>query len=117
MSLIASGLSLIHQTTVERDTATGTNPHGGKAAPDWQPHLTALPCFYWATTGSEPTDATTQVVAQDMRLLVQLGTDVTEQDRLGDITYRGGTIVAGPTGIRAVLHHHDHLEVVLLRIS
>jgi hypothetical protein len=117
MSLASVGLSLIHETTIERDASTGTNPWGGKDTPDWQPYLTDLPCRYWVTTGMEQTDAISQVVVEDMRLIVQLGTDVTEQDRLGDITYRGATIVAGPVGIRAVLAHHDHLELVLVRIS
>ena len=117
MSLISTGLPLVHRATVQRDASTGIDAMGNKDVPDWQTHISDLPCFYWATAGSEMTDATTQVVLQDMRLLVKLGTDVTEKDRIGDITNRGDVIVNGSIGIRAVLAHEDHLELILVRIS
>lgn len=116
MSLVSSGLSLIHVTTVERDESEPAG-WGDASVPDWQPHLTSLRCRYWATFGREQMDAESQVVIEDMRLIVPLGTDVTEKDRLGDITYQGTTIVTGPVGIRAVLAHKDHLELILVRLG
>jgi hypothetical protein len=117
MSLVASRLSLTHRTTVQRDVQAGTNAWGGKGTPEFQDHLTDLACRYWVETGHEQTDATSQVVVEDMRLIVPIGTDITEKDRLGDITSRGTTIVTGPVGIRAVLAMDDHLELVLVRLS
>lgn len=116
MSLTSTGLSLTHQVTVQRNQ-TGDAAWGVAAAPDWQDHLVGLACRYWATAGRERVTAETETVVEDMRLIVQLGTDVTVGDRLGDITSRDVTLVSGPVGIRAVLATDDHLELVLERIS
>lgn len=120
MSLVSSRLSLIHRVTVERDDNILMSPGdgwGNPQPPDWDDHLTDLPCRIWTQAGREAVDATTFVVVEDMRLVVELGTDVTEHDRLGDVTYRGDTIITGPIGIRAVLHNQDHLELVLVQLS
>lgn len=118
MSLVSSRVSLLHRTTVERDANAGTSDGWGQAQPaDWQAHLSDLPCRVWTRAGREQIDAATSIVAEDMRLVVELGTDVTEQDRLGDVTYRGDTIVAGPISIRAVVARKDHVELFLERIA
>jgi hypothetical protein len=119
MSLVAARLSLTHRCTIERDTNAGTpDAWGTPETPSWQPHLTELPCRGWTRAGVETADATTTTVVEDMRLIVSLGTDVTEQDRVNGVTDRGTTIIiAGPVGIRAVIGRKDHLELVLVRIS
>ena len=118
MSLVSSRLSLTHLCTIERDQNAGTSTDGWSAVPDWQPHLTDQPCRMWATAGRETvTDQTTVVVVQDNRLVLPLGTDVTEHDRVTDVTYRGTTILAGPLQIRAVLHNTDHLELLLVQVQ
>lgn len=117
MGLVSSRLSLTHRVTIQRDANAGTADNwGAPATPDWQNYLT-VPCRAWTTAGHEAVDASTLVVVEEMRLLVTLDTDVTERDRISVVTYRGNTIVAGPVGIRAVLRHHDHLELVLVRIA
>lgn len=119
MSLIASRLSLIHRATIQRDQNAGTiGTDGFPETPDWQDHLTGLPCRLWATAGRETvTDRTTVVVVEDLRLFCTVDTDVTTADRLGDVTWRGDTILAGPVSIRAVLRHLDHLELILVRVD
>lgn len=117
MSLASTRLSLIHRCTIERDTATA----GSWGTPDtanWQTHLTDVPCRTWAAAGREAVENTTTVtVVEDVRVIVPLGTDVTERDRVASVTYRGGNVQEGPLGIRAVLHRADHLELVLVRIA
>jgi hypothetical protein len=51
-------------------------------------------------------------------MIVPLGSDVTEQDRISaaGVTYRGTTIITGPIGIRAVNPRKDHLELILTRV-
>lgn len=116
MSLISSRLSLVHRCALERATAAaGSWNVPGPAT--WGDHLTDVPCVMNMNAGRERTDDDTAVVIEDIRLLVPLGTDVTERDRIGDISFRGDTILDGPTGIRAVLHRRDHLELVLVRLS
>lgn len=118
MSLLSSRLSLIHRCTIERDASEGTtNARGNAVAPSWQPLTTDLPCRVWVNAGQEAVDATTTAIVEDMRLFLTVDTDVTEQDRIGDVMLRGATYLVGPIGIRAVLRHHDHLELVLKRIS
>lgn len=119
MSLASSRLSMTHRCTLERDTHAGSpDSWGGTLPVDWEPYLTDVPCRAWASAGREAvTDTTTVVVVEELRLIVSLGTDVTEQDRVASVTYRGQTTQAGPLGIRAVLTHQDHLELVLVKIS
>ena len=119
MSLVASRLSLTHLATIERDANAGTSDAWGTPnPPDWQAHLSDQPCRTWATAGREVvTDTTTIVVVEDVRLIVPLGTDVTEADRVASVTYRGGTIQDGPLGIRAVLVNADHIELLLVRVA
>lgn len=118
MSLVSSRLSLTHRCTIERDANAATaNARGNPQSPSWQPNLTGLPCRLWTTAGREAVDNTTIAVVEDMRLLLPLGTDVTEHDRVGDVTQRGTVIAAGPIGIRAVLTHQDHLELVLVKVT
>src|SRR5690242_10787800 len=100
MSLVSSRLSLTHSCTIQRDANLGTpDDWGTPSTPDWQDHLTGQPCRAWTMAGREQMDSSTTAVIEDMRMIVPLGTDVTEQDRVGDVTYRGDTIIVGPTGI------------------
>lgn len=117
MSLISSRVSLKHRCTIERNVTVAANAWGNAAAPVWQTNLSDLPCRLWTTAGREVVDATTTVVVEDMRLIVALNTDITEEDRIANVTYRGDTIAVGPIGIRAVMRHQDHLEIVLVRVA
>lgn len=119
MSLVGSRLSLIHRCTIERAAnAASLDSWNTPDPPDWQPHLEGVPCRSWVTAGREiVTDKSTLTVVEDARLIVSLGTDVTEGDRIASVTYRGGTIQDGPLGIRAVLAHRDHIELVLAKVS
>ena len=119
MSLVSTGLILTHRTTVQRDANADTlNAAGAQESPSWADHLTDLICRAWTSVGREQLDPTTSVVVEDIRCVVQLGTDVTEQDRLNGVTDEyGNAVIDGLVGIRAVIHRDDHLELILTRIS
>lgn len=119
MSLVSSRVSLVHLCTIERDANADTSDDwGAPDSPDWQPHLEDLPCRAWATSGREIiADKTSVVIDDQIRMIVQLGTDVTEFDSVGDVTYRGSTIFRGPMSIRAILPRSDHLELILERVT
>jgi hypothetical protein len=118
MSLTASRANLIHRARIERDANGGdVNEVGAVDAPDWQPFDTLTRCRFWVNTGREVLDATASAVDEDMRMIVPLDTDVTEQDRIAAVYYRSDTIAAGPIGIRAVVRRRDHLELFLVRIG
>lgn len=118
MSTTATRLSLTHRCTIERDAnAATTNARGNPNPPDWQPAATNVACRYYVTAGRERAENISTVVVEDMRLLVTKDTDVTERDRIGDITDRGTVVVDGPVSIRAILRRRDFLELVLVHID
>lgn len=120
MSLITSRLSLTQRCTIERDANAGNDDSWGEgnATPDWQPHITDLPCRAWATGGTETVTRTDTIAAiGDVTVIVPLGTDVTEQDRVASVTFRGDTIQQGPLGIRAINSRRDYLELILVKAS
>lgn len=115
MSLVASRVALTHRCDIERDAATAGS-WGGTGEPDWESSITDLPCYASTSAAREPIDADRTVVVEDLRMLVPVDTDVTERDRVGDVTDRGSVIYPGPMGIEAVLRFPTHLELVLQRI-
>lgn len=117
MSLASTRLQLIHEATVLRDTEGSGSTSWGKESPQWTTHIAALPCRVWTSTGRQAVDQVTTVVVEDMRLICPIGTDITAADRIEQITYRGDAIVPGPVGIRAVMQHKDHLELVLVQLG
>lgn len=118
MSLISSGVSLIHRCTIERDANAGTDDGwGNPLPPDWQEHVTDLRCRGWTARTETTTHSGTVTVLIEVRLIVPLGTDVTLHDRVAGISERGRMIFAGPLAVHAVLERRDHLELVLSKAA
>jgi len=115
VSLISSRVALRHRCTIERDAAS-TDTWGNPDTPDWQAHLADVPCRVIVDAGREPVDSDRTVVVVDLRLIVPLSTDVTEQDRVSEIVERGSDYTDGPLGIEAVLRRRTHLELLLRRL-
>lgn len=117
MSLVSSRIGLRHRCTIERDANAATeDAWGNPQAPNWQPLATDVPCRAIADSGREPVDADRTVVVVDLRLLLPLGTDVTERDRISAVSERGAEYLDAPFGIEAVLRRRTHLELHLVRI-
>lgn len=122
MTLVSSRVALTHRLTILRDANLGdTDEWGTAAAADFEPHLVDVPCRTWVTaghaSGDTAVDATNIIVVAGRHAIIPLGTDVTETDRVGDITYRGDTILEGPMGIQSILQYPDHLELTLRRVK
>lgn len=118
MSLVSARLAMRHRCTVQRDVAVNTpNPWNGPGTPDWQNHLTDLPCRAWTNIAREPIEPMKTFVVEDRRVAVPLGTDVTEADQLGDVTDPAGNVIFhGPMNIQGVLAYSDHLELLVEQI-
>lgn len=121
MTGVSSRVLLTHLCTIERNQG-GTDSHGGQIS-DFQPYLTDQPCRGWVATGKDvvkPAGGARPgefVTLEERHLMLPLGTDVTERDRIGDVTYRGDVVLDGPHIVEAVLRFDDRLELLLRRVS
>jgi len=113
VSLVSSRVSLVHRCVVERDdNAASADEWGTPPPPDWQTHLPDLECRAWVAGRETVTDRGDLAVVLEVHLIVPVGTDVTESDRVASVTYRGDTLYEGPLAVHAVLRRRDHLELV-----
>lgn len=118
MSLVSSRVNLRHRCTLERNESAGVGEDGWENTPVWQPHLADLPCLSWAAGGRETVTGKESIVAlDDVMLILPLGTDVTADDRVSFVSYRGDTLLTGPFGIRAINLRRDHIELTLMRVT
>lgn len=117
MSLTATRLAFKHRTTVERDGQTSENDWGHPGTPDWDTSTGRVPCRAWINAGKEAVTTDRTAVIRDLRCMVPLDTDVTERDRLGDITEGDTVLFEGPHAIEAVLRHPDRLELLLEKVT
>jgi len=109
---------MTHRCTVERDSADDTDRYD---VPAFATHLSDQPCFLYTTNvvfGGEAVRPEGTVVADELKMLMPLGTDVQPADRVVDVLDKaGGGILAGTFDIASVLPHHSHIELVLRRVT
>ncbi len=105
-----------HQVRIERNTATGTDPDGGAAAPVWVADP-PIACLGIAERGdvSVIDDRTAALAAR--RVLVPAGTSVTTADRLGPVTRGAAVVLPGPMRIEAVNIRASFIELVVERVG
>ena len=105
---------MVHRATVQKDTATGTDAYGNPKPASWATHIASLACYYYTKTKTEIYDGDKQAVVAMQRLLVPLGTDITEKHRITAIKNRLGTsLISNPMLIRAVVKRKTHFELDL----
>lgn len=120
--------SLIHRFSTERDAnvgASSVDAWGHPLPPSWEAHLDTVACRAWTDTGrgvgssvgSERVTDTEVVEIQNRRMIVALGTDILETDRVTSITNAAGDeLFDGPMNVEAILVYAEHLEVSLRRV-
>lgn len=118
MSVLSSRVGLIHQCDTQRDQNAGTpDPWGATQPPNWQPHLTGQPCRAISDAVRHPVDDQRIAFIETRTLFVSLDADITEQDRIADVTDRhGNTILPGPMIILGRIAYPDHAELALEQI-
>lgn len=117
---------LTEQAVIERDKSS-PDGYGSTTTPDWQYHAT-VPCRLWwdRSSGVRSANRTYVSPARDVAmdeggLLVALGTDITELDRITVINVYNAAkgswepYVTGNFTITAVLSQEDHMEVDVSR--
>lgn len=111
---------LTMRATVERNTASGTDPHGNPVTPVFS-EIAASPlsCFVWSKTSRELVGDDRTAMIEDMRAMFALGADIAEDDEIASVTDRkGATIVAGRLRVEGpVQRKHTHLEAALKRVG
>lgn len=108
---------MTYRALVERIDKPNTDPWGG-GAPSWSTHYAALPCYPWSRVKREAVDADRSAVVEDLRMIVPVGTDITEADRVNGITDRlGATHLPGLYNVRAVQVRATHKEVALEAVA
>ena len=114
--MIAGRLTM--RALVERNTATGNDAWGQPVAPSWSV-LGTIRCFAWSNQSRELVDGDKTAMVEDMRMLVGLGADITENDELSAITdARGNVLIPGRLRVEGpVQRKHTHREVALKRIA
>jgi len=102
------------RATVQRDSRV-TNDYGDSGAPNWETHLSALACHAWNKPGGQTSGITygDEAVTSDYYpvMIVPLGTDITETDRVYEIQDLRGNQLFGTMTITVVLRRPGHLEV------
>ena len=108
---------MTQRATIERNTQTDANEYGHVGPAEWEPLADEMPCFlYSRSSRGQPESVTPDraVVVEQMALMVPLGADVTERDRVNGVEDRSGNVLlAGVQNIRSVMRHHTHLELLI----
>lgn len=105
---------MIHRAEVERDGALGTDSWGNPNEPDWATHITSLPCRTWFDSEREVFDGNKSAAIENRKVIVPLGTDITEDDRIAQVTDRLGSVLfTGPAKIESLGRRADHLVLML----
>ena len=107
-----------HRVTILRDSATGTDDGGQPVAAVWDDYL-EVPCLGFVLPtpreqGKWAVDTSKTAMLEDRRVLVDLDTDVTFADQLGDVKDSDGQVVfAGPMVIRSMFRRPAYLELAV----
>jgi len=118
MSLVSSRLSLVHRATTERNQNLNSDDGwGNPLPPDWETNLIDLECRAWIASHQVVTSKGSLVVVLEVHLIVPLGTDILNEDRITTISWRGDTFIDGILDVQAVLRQKDHLEVILAKAA
>ncbi len=103
---------------VQRDNASGEDGFGMKLPRDWQTHIASQACFLYTIREDEIIDGVKHVVLGFEKLLMPLGTDITEDDRLLNIKDRlGVTLIANVMRITSVARRHLFLELSVTEVQ
>lgn len=106
------------RATVQRNAAGATDPYGNPGAPNWQPHIAALPCYVWFEVERHAIDTTKTAALEDRKAIVPKGTDIKPGDRLFDVRDRLGTVIfTGPAVIDSAGVRKDHIALALKEVS
>jgi hypothetical protein len=103
---------------IERSVSTGKDAWSQPVAALFQ-HFCVTPCFAWTPSAREIKDGNKVAALEDVRMLLPLSSEVTENDEVAQITNKAGDVlfegrfrVEGPVQFK-----HTHREAALVRVA
>ena len=106
------------RATVQRDTASGPDGFGLPNAASWTAHIASLACWVFTKVEREVIDGDKTAILAVHKMLVPLGTDIIEHDRVTAIKDRlAADIIANTMRIHAVIRRATHLECLLEEVA
>ena len=109
---------MTQRALVQRSTSPGEDDFGNPLPGVWATHIAAMPCWWYGSTEREAVTEETTAVVTDIKLMVSLTADVTEQDRINQIKDRLGTVVLdGILGIETVLRLRSQKQLTLSQVQ
>lgn len=111
--------TMTHRALIERYTAGAADDSGNPSPGVWATAVASQPCRLYSTTSREAISEDRTAVVVDLKIMLPLDADVTEDDRINGITDRnGGTILDGLAAFAGeLLHKGDHREASLTRVT
>ena len=112
------GQRLTMRAEIERSVSSSKDAWSQPVAPVFEP-LVVAPCFAWTPSAREVLDGKKVAAIEDVRMLIALSTDVTENDEVVQITNkRGDVLFAGRFRVEGpVQFKHLHREAALVRVG
>jgi hypothetical protein len=106
---------MTYRALVERNTTAGVlDTYGNAQAPTWVTQIASQPCYYWQPRQGVETQGERNYLAYGHQLLLPLGVDIAEGDRINGITdRRRGVVCADVLAITAIMRKPDHLLLTL----
>jgi len=111
---VAQRMTMI--TTVQRNNAE-IDEYNHPGPPKWETIGIDVMCYVWEKTASKMLDNGKLVVVSEPTAIIPIGIDITEKDRLYNITDRRGNELFGTMYINAVIRRKDHLELRLRHVK
>lgn len=121
MQETVSDVQLAYLCTIQRDRGGAEDAWHNPQAANWTDHLVNVRCWYWVSPGANavrrrPAELGSPDAQIDtVNIVLPAGTDVTERDRIRDVTLGDytGTLVAGPLTIREVRKRLNYTHLLL----
>lgn len=107
---------MTHRAAVERNVIANTqDTYGNEQVAIWVTHISAQPCYYWQPAAMRAeSQGERNVLVYGHQVLMPLGTDITEADRINGIYDRCGRVVSADVfGITGIARKPDHLLLTL----
>lgn len=100
--------------TIQRNTASGSDPLGNPATPVWANLATDVACYAWQGAGKGETHTSDIMAALDVwSVIFPVTTDITESDQISILTDGAGTQWnTEPLNIKGVELRQTHLLVL-----